>query len=85
LDVRKLGVINLETLNFHQTGKNQNREFFTSWFEKKRWLTVSEKKFFVSYAFCKSNWTVTGIRSLKHLCEQVKKNMEPLQPVLKIV
>jgi hypothetical protein len=32
-----------------------------------------------------SNWTVTSIRDLKHLSEGVKKNMKPLQLILKMM
>jgi hypothetical protein len=57
-----------------QSGKNKNMLFSTFWFDKIRWLTVSEEKkslfCFVGILFGgKSNWTVTGIRDLKHLSE----------------
>jgi hypothetical protein len=71
--------INLETLNFSRVAKNQNRLFSTSWFDNKRWLTVSEEKkpFFcvVGVLFGgKSNQTVTSIRDMKHLSERVRKH-----------
>jgi hypothetical protein len=62
-----------------QSSKNQNRSFSTSWFDKKRWLTVSEEKKSFFCFMCvlfggANNWTVMGIRDLKHLSEQVKQH-----------
>jgi hypothetical protein len=49
---------------------------------------VRKKNYFsVTCVFClggESNWTVTGIRDLKHLFERVK-NMKPLQPIFKML
>jgi hypothetical protein len=52
--------------------------FSTSWFDKERWLTVSEEnKLFFCFVCVlivgESNWTATGIRDLKNLSDRVKK------------
>lgn len=48
-------------------------------FDKRRWLTVSEEKKSFFCFICvlfggESNWTLTGIRHLKHLSEWVEKH-----------
>jgi hypothetical protein len=88
LQTKKLGAHQPRDFKLQQSGKNQNRPFSNSWFDKKRWLTVSEenKSFFCFVCVLfggESNWTVTGIRDLKHLSERVK-NMKPLQPIFKM-
>jgi hypothetical protein len=86
LEIKKLGAHQPRDFKLQQSGKNQNRSFSNSWFDKKSWLTVSEEKksFFCFMCFLfggESNWTVTGIRDLKHLSERVKKQ----QLILKIM
>jgi hypothetical protein len=70
--------INLETLNFSRVARTKIRHSPLLGMIKKRWLTVSEenKSFFCFVCVLfgdESNWTVTGIRDLKHLSERVKK------------
>jgi hypothetical protein len=43
LEIKSLVCISLE-FKLQQSGKIQNRSFSTFWFDKKRWLTVSEEK-----------------------------------------
>jgi hypothetical protein len=44
LQKKKLGAHQSRDFKLQQSGKNKNRSFSTSWFDKKRWLIVSEEK-----------------------------------------
>lgn len=71
---KKLGAHQPKEFKIRQNGKNQYRLFSTSWFDEKRWLTVSEQKkaffCFVCVLFAGgSNCAMSGTRDLKHLSE----------------
>jgi hypothetical protein len=79
LEIKMLGAHQPTDFKLQQGGKNQNRSFSMSWFDKKRWLTVSEeKKSFFCFVYVlfggENNWTMTGIRDLKHLSKRVEKH-----------
>jgi hypothetical protein len=44
LETKKLGAHQPRDFKLQQNGKNKHRSLSTSWFDKKRWLTVSEEK-----------------------------------------
>jgi hypothetical protein len=44
LETKMLGAHQPRDFKLQQSGKNKNRSLSTSWFDKKRWLTVSEEK-----------------------------------------
>jgi hypothetical protein len=68
LEIKKLSAHQPRDFKLQQSGKNKNWSFCTSWFDKKRCLTVGkEKKSFFCFVCIlfggESNWTVTGMRS----------------------
>jgi hypothetical protein len=53
LEIKRLCAHQPRDFKLQQSGKNQNRSFSTSWFDKKRWVTVRKRNnFSVLCAFC---------------------------------